>query len=48
MEVKSVNEINMNNEGFIYLNNNLKINAIKIALLQQQAKLSHRLITQCQ
>lgn len=33
MEVKEVNELNMNNEGLIYLNSNLKINAIRLSLI---------------
>lgn len=32
--MRRFNEVNMNNEGLIYLNTNLKIHALKIRLLQ--------------
>ena len=35
MEVKNINEVNMNNEGLIYLNNNLKIHALKLSLINK-------------
>lgn len=31
--MRKFNEINMNNEGLIYLNTNLKIHALKLKLL---------------
>lgn len=46
-----INEININNEGLIYINSNLKFNAIKIALqnrfIEKTASLIQQL-KQCQ
>ena len=44
MNNKTVNEINMNNEGYIYLNNNIKVNAIKISLLNKLHNFTQKLM----
>jgi hypothetical protein len=38
----------MNNEGLIYLNNNLKVNAIKVALLKRLGTRNDALIKKCE
>ena len=43
MNFRQANQINMNNEGYIYLNDNLKINAIKISILKKIALSTHQL-----
>lgn len=41
------NEVNMNNEGLIYLNTNLKIHALKIDFLKKLQNYSHQLLESC-
>lgn len=48
MEGGRLSEINMNNEGLIYLNNNLHINAVKVALLRKLHSQSQQLTSQAQ
>ena len=43
-----VSEINMNSEGFIYINNNLKLSALKISILKKHEETSLLIYKQCQ
>lgn len=37
------NEVNINSEGLIYINNNLKIHALKVRLFKQLANYGRKL-----
>jgi len=45
--MRKFNEINMNSEGFIYLNSNIRIHALKLKLYKHFERYGEKLSQQC-